>query len=361
MGFWCGLVGLPNVGKSTLFNALTRSAQATVADYPFSTIAPTTAEVPVPDRRLEQVAEAAGSASVTPTRLGFVDIAGLVKGASTGEGLGNRFLAHIREVDAVLHVLRCFEDREGGGPDPESDWEIVQTELLVSDLERTERLLASLARRVRGGDKEAALDSELLALAQTLLREGKPARIAAARKGERRDWRRLGLLTAKPVLIAANADGLDPDASGIAVRRVEALAAREGVPWIEIASAVEAEVAAMDPEEAAAFLSELGISEPGLGRLVHAGYALLDLVTFFTAGAKEARALTLRRGSTALEAAGKVHSDFARGFIRAETVDWQTFASLGGEVAVRDAGLMRSEGRGYAVADGDVIRFRFNV
>ncbi len=365
MGFTCGLVGLPNVGKSTLFNSLTKSAQAAVANYPFCTIDPNTAEVPVPDTRLDQVARAAGSPRIEPARLGFVDIAGLVRGASKGEGLGNRFLGHVREVDSIVHVIRCFENPDvahiHGTPDPASDWETVNTELLLADLERGERLLATLGRRLRGGDREAARDARLLEQALFLLREGRPARLATIGNSDRTAWHRLGLLTAKPVLIVANTEGLGDGHISESLRELAELAARENARWIEVSAALEAEVAELEPEDAKAFMSEFGISEPSLNLLVREGYALLNLITFFTAGSKEARAWTLPQGSSALDAARKIHTDFARGFIRAETVNWRTFSSLGGESAVREAGLMRSEGRDYLVSDGDVIRVRFNV
>ena len=365
MGFTCGLVGLPNVGKSTLFNALTRSAQAAVANYPFCTIDPNSAEVPVPDARIVPVAEAARSPRIEHARLGFVDIAGLVRGASQGEGLGNRFLAHVREVDAIAHILRCFEDRDvahvQGGLDPVSDWETVTTELLLADLERAERLLTSLARRLRGGEAEANRDARLLEQALSLLRDGEPARRTSVAEADRPAWRKLGLLTAKPVLIVANTDGLDQDRDKKFLATVAALATREDARWIAISAAIEAEIVELGSEESVAFLTELGIAEPGLENLVRQGYALLNLITFFTANETEARAWTLARGSTALDAAARVHTDFARGFIRAETVDWAEFISLGGEAAVRGAGRMRSEGRSYIVADGDVIRFRFSV
>ena len=365
MGFTCGLVGLPNVGKSTLFNALTKSAQAAVANYPFCTIDPNSAEVPVPDSRIVPVAGAARSPRVEPARLGFVDIAGLVRGASQGEGLGNRFLAHVREVDALAHVLRCFDDGDvahvQGGPDPVSDWETVTTELLLADLERAQRLLTSLARRLRGGETDASRDARLLERAVGRLRDGEPARRVAIAEADLPAWRKLGLLTAKPELIVANSDGLNQDRDKEFLADVAALAAREGARWIAISAAVEAEIVDLDPEESVAFLTDLGIAEAGLDHLLREGYALLNLITFFTANEKEARAWTLAQGSTALDAAARVHTDFARGFIRAETVNWAEFVSLGGESAVREAGRMRSEGRSYIVADGDVIRFRFNV
>ena len=365
MGFTCGLIGLPNVGKSTLFNALTRGAQATVANYPFCTIDPNSAEVPVPDSRIAHVAKVARSPRVEPARLGFVDIAGLVRGASQGEGLGNRFLAHVREVDAIAHVLRCFDDRDvahvQGGPDPVSDWETVATELMLADLERAERLLTSLARRLRGGETDAIRDARLLEKALLLLREGEPARRANIAEADRPAWHRLGLLTAKPALIVANTDGLNRDRDEEFVADVAVLATREDARWVPIPAALEAEIVELGAEESVAFLADLGIAEPGLDHLVREGYALLNLVTFFTANETEARAWTLPRGATALDAAARVHTDFARGFIRAETVDWAEFVSRGGEAAVREAGTMRSEGRNYIVADGDVIRFRFNV
>ena len=365
MGFTCGLIGLPNVGKSTLFNALTRSAQATVANYPFCTIDPNSAEVPVPDSRIAHVARAAGSPRVAPARLGFVDIAGLVRGSSRGEGLGNRFLAYVREVDAIAHVLRCFDDRDvahvQGGPDPVSDWETVATELMLADLDRAERLLTSLARRLRGGETDANRDARLLEQAVRLLRDGEPARHAAIAEADGPAWHKLGLLTAKPILIVANTDGLNRDRDEEFLAAVAALATREDARWVPISAALEAEIVEMDPAESAAFLTDLGIAEPGLDHLVHEGYSLLNLITFFTANEREARAWTLAQGATALDAAARIHTDFAHGFIRAETVNWEEFISRGGEAAVREAGRMRSEGRNYIVADGDVIRFRFNV
>ena len=361
MGFTCGLVGLPNAGKSTLFNALTRSRQAVVAGYAFSTIEPNNAEVPVVDPRLDRVAGVAGAGRVIPARLGFTDIAGLVRGASTGEGLGNRFLGHIREVDAIAHVLRCFPDpeRAGAAATPEADWETVTTELLLADLERAERMQASLARRLRGGDADAARDTRLLDQALALLGSGRPARAATIAASDRPAWRRLAFLSARPALLVAGYDGLDPDRD--ALQAVAALAAREGLRHVEVAAAVEAEIDSLPAEDAVEFLRELEIPETGLELLVREGYALLDLVTFFTANEREARAWTVPRGTPAVAAAGRIHTDFARGFIRAETVHWEEFVRLGGETAVREAGRMRAEGRSHVVEDGEVIRFRFHV
>jgi len=361
MGFACGLVGLPNAGKSTLFNALTRSAQAAVADFPFCTIDPNEATAPVPDARLDALAATAASARTVPARLEFVDIAGLVEGASDGEGLGNRFLAHVREVDAIAHVLRCFAlPGRGDAVEPEADWETVTTELLLADLERTEKMLGGLARKVRAGDDEALRDARLLEQALAALRDGRPAGQVDVDEPDRTAWRRLGLLTAKPTLIVANVDGLATDRDASQLAAVEALARRERLGLVRIPAAVEAELVEMGPEEASSFLAELEISQTGLDRFIEAGYRLLDRITFFTAGPKETRAWPLPRGATARQAAARIHTDFARGFIRAETVDWQTFVDHGGEGPVRSKGLMRSEGRSYVVQDGDVIRFRFS-
>lgn len=365
MGFECGFVGLPNVGKSTLFNAVTRTAQAAVANYPFCTIEPNSAAVPVPDPRLDQLAQVAHSERVVPTQLGFADIAGLVRGASRGEGLGNRFLAHIREVDAVAHVLRCFQDPDvahvDGQADPMADAETVNTELLLADLERVEKRLSSLERKVRGNDKEAIAEVELLQAAKAQLDAGQPARLADIGEDQRAAFQTLGLLTAKPTLYVANIGEADLPDGNAASRKAAELAESEGAGFAMVAAAIESELAQLADDERQAFLEDLGLSEPGLNRLVRIGYDLLHLVTFFTAGPKEARAWTVTQGATAVEAAARIHTDFARGFIRAETIHWQEFVDLGGETAAREAGRVRAEGRTYVVQDGDVMHFRFNV
>jgi hypothetical protein len=368
MGFKCGIVGLPNVGKSTLFNALTQTAAAAAANYPFSTIAPNVGEVAVPDPRLAVVARLARSAAIVPTRLTFIDIAGLVKGASRGEGLGNQFLAHIREVDAIAHVVRCFHDagvtHVTGTVDPIADIETVETELLLADLESLERRVEPLEKRIRGGNgdvKEAKETLDLIERVLALVRAGVPARRLARRPEDERAFRMLGLLTAKPVLYVCNVDEACAAAGNAQARRVEARAAAEGAAAIVISAKIEAEIAGLPPDERGEYLAAIGLAEPGLDRLIRAGYALLDLVTFFTAGPKQASAWTVRRGTKAPQAAGVIHSDFERGFIRAETISFEDFVACGGEAGAREAGRMRLEGRDYVVADGDVIHFRFAV
>jgi len=366
MGFRCGIVGLPNVGKSTLFNALTNTAQAEAANYPFCTIEPNVGQVPVPDPRLERIAAIAKSARTTATLLTFVDIAGLVRGASGGEGLGNQFLANIREVDAVLHVLRCFEDPDvthvHGGIDPVGDAETVETELLLADLESLEKRIETATKRARGGDKEARAQLELMQRVAALLREGEPARKAEIARDEEPAFRQLQLLTAKPVLYVCN---VNEDNAATGNRHSEAvaeMAARTGAATVAISARIEAEVAQLDDlTEKADFLAALGLEETGLAQVIRAGYGLLDLITFFTAGPKEARAWTVRRGARAPQAAGVIHTDFERGFIRAETIAYDDFVACNGEQGAREAGRMRAEGRDYVVQDGDVILFRFNV
>ncbi len=366
MGFKCGIVGLPNVGKSTLFNALTKTAAAQAANYPFCTIEPNVGEVAVPDPRLERIAAIASSRDVVPTRISFVDIAGLVRGASKGEGLGNQFLANIREVDAIVHVLRCFEDADithvEGSVDPLRDAEIIETELMLADLESLERRLPLLEKKAATGDKEAKAEVAVMHKAVEQLREGRPARMAAIGEEEMPRFRRLQLLTAKPVLYVCNVDE-DTLAEGgnELVRQVEDKAAREGAGTVMIAAALEEQLAQLSDEEQREYLESLGLEEPGLNRLIRAGYGLLDLITFFTAGPKEARAWTVRRGATAPEAAGVIHSDFQKGFIRAEVISHDDYVSLGGEAAAREAGKLRLEGKDYVVQDGDVMHFRFNV
>ncbi|HML08053.1 MAG TPA: redox-regulated ATPase YchF [Xanthobacteraceae bacterium] len=366
MGFKCGIVGLPNVGKSTLFNALTETAAAQAANYPFSTIEPNVGEVAVPDRRLETLAALARSAAIVPTRLSFVDIAGLVRGASKGEGLGNQFLANIREVDAVAHVVRCFEDSEvthvEGRIDPIADIETVETELMLADLESLERRIDGLERKARGTDREAKEAKETLALvnrALVLLREGKPARLAERKPEEERAFHMLGLLTSLPVLFVCNVDEASAASGNAFSRKVEARAEAEGAAAIVISAKIEAEIAVLAATERESFLGAIGLKEAGLDRLIHAGYALLDLVTFFTAGPKETHAWTVTRGTKAPQAAGVIHTDFERGFIRAETVAYADYVAYGGEIGARDAGKMRLEGKDYVVQDGDVMHFRF--
>jgi ribosome-binding ATPase len=365
MGFKCGIVGLPNVGKSTLFNALTETAAAQAANYPFCTIEPNVGEVPVPDPRLEALARLAKSAAVIPTRLTFVDIAGLVRGASRGEGLGNQFLASIREVDAIAHVVRCFEDHDVAHIEekihPLADIETIETELMLADLDSLERRVEPLEKRVRGGDKEAKETLALVSRALSVLREGKPARAIARSAEEEKLFRTLGLLTAKPVLYVANVEEASAAIGNTFSRIVEERARQEGAGVVTISAKIEAEIAHLPTHERAEFLEHLGLAEPGLNRLIRAGYALLDLVTFFTAGPKEARAWTVHKGARAPEAAGEIHTDFERGFIRAETIAYDDFVKCGGEAGAKDAGKMRSEGKDYVVQDGDVLLFRFNV
>ncbi|KAA5805025.1 redox-regulated ATPase YchF [Alkalicaulis satelles] len=365
MGFKCGIVGLPNVGKSTLFNALTQTAAAQAANYPFCTIEPNVGEVAVPEPRLVKLAQIAGSANVIPARMSFVDIAGLVKGASQGEGLGNQFLANIREVDAVVYVLRCFEDDDvthvAGKVDPMADFETVETELMLADLDSLEKRRANLEKKAKTGDKEAKESLVLIDLALAELREGRPARKAEVPADQMRPWRMLQLLTSKPVLFVANVDEDSAAAGNAHSRAVEARAAQEGAACVVISARIESELAMLDADERGEYLAELGLEEPGLNRLIHAGYQLLDLRTYFTAGPKEARAWTIRSGWTAPRAAGVIHGDFERGFIRAETIAFDDYVAHGGESGAREAGKLRQEGKDYVVQDGDVLLFKFNV
>jgi hypothetical protein len=366
MGFKCGIVGLPNVGKSTLFNALTETAAAQAANYPFCTIEPNVGEVAVPDRRLETLAALAKSAIIVPTRLIFVDIAGLVRGASKGEGLGNQFLANIREVDAIAHVVRCFEDPDvthvEGRLDPVADIETVETELMLADLDSLERRVDGLERKARGTDKDAKEAKEALALvnrALTLLQAGKPARLTERKPEEERAFHMLGLITSLPVLYVCNVDEASASSGNEYARKVESRAKAEGAAAIVISAKIEAEIAVLARDEREEYLGAVGLQEPGLDRLIRAGYALLNLVTFFTAGPKEARAWTVTRGAKAPQAAGVIHSDFEHGFIRAETISYGDYVTCGGEAGTRDAGKMRLEGKDYVVLDGDVMHFRF--
>ncbi len=362
MGFKCGIVGLPNVGKSTLFNALTQTAAAEAANYPFCTIEPNVGDVGVPDPRLDKLAEIGKSARTIPTRLTFVDIAGLVRGASKGEGLGNQFLGHIREVDAVAYVLRCFEDDDvthvEGRIAPVSDAETVETELMLADLESLEKRRLPLEKKAKSGEKEAKTQLVLIDKALELLREGKPARMASISIEERGAFNSLQLLTAKPVLYVCNVEEVSAATGNAYSAEVAERAKAEGAGCVVISAKIEAELAGLAFDEREAYLAELGLAEPGLNKLIREGYKLLDLVTYFTVGPKEARAWTVTRGTRAPQAAGVIHTDFEKGFIRAETISYDDFAGLGGEVAAKEAGKMRLEGKEYVVADGDVMHFR---
>jgi hypothetical protein len=358
-----GIVGLPNVGKSTLFNALTQTAAAEAANYPFCTIEPNVGEVPVPDPRLEALCDIAGSAKIIATRLTFVDIAGLVRGASKGEGLGNQFLANIREVDAIAHVLRCFEDGDvvhvEGRIDPLSDADTIETELMLADLESLERRKANVEKKAKSGDKDSKAQLAIIEKALTPLLAGKPARKAIISAEELPAFRSLQLLTAKPVLYVCNVDEASAATGNALSRQVEERARAEGQGVVVISAKIEAEVAGLPPADRAEYLASLGLEEPGLNRLIREGYRLLDLITFFTVGPKEAHAWTVRRGAKAPEAAGVIHTDFEKGFIRAETIAYDDYVRLKGEAGAREAGRMRLEGKEYLVADGDVMHFRF--
>ncbi|MCB1501320.1 MAG: redox-regulated ATPase YchF [Bauldia sp.] len=365
MGFTCGIVGLPNVGKSTLFNALTRTAAAQAANYPFCTIEPNTGEVAVPDPRLAELAAIVKPQQIVPTRISFVDIAGLVRGASKGEGLGNQFLANIREVDAIVHVLRCFEGGDvthvEGRVDPVSDAETVNTELMLADLSSLERRVTQLRKRAQGGDKEAKAEVALMDAALAALNAGKPARVADIPAGEEKAFAALNLLTAKPVLYVANVEETSAATGNSLSAKVEEMAAAEGAGCVVISAAIEAEIAQLPDEEQRDFLDSLGLEEPGLDRLIRAGYALLGLITYFTAGVKEVRAWTIPDGARAPQAAGVIHTDFEKGFIRAQTIAYDDFTGLGGEQPAKEAGKARDEGKDYVVKDGDVLHFKFNV
>jgi GTP-binding protein YchF len=365
MGFKCGIVGLPNIGKSTLFNAMTQTVSAESANYMFSTVQPNIGDVAVPDARLDKLAAIAKSAKIVPTRITFVDIAGLVRGASKGEGLGNQFLANIRESDAIVHVLRCFEDDDvthvEARIDPVSDAETVDTELMLSDLESLERRIIPIEKRAKTGEKDALLPYQLMTKALNLLREGRPARHAELTPEEREPYRQLGLLTQKPVLYVSNVDEASVANGNDQTRRVAAMATEQGAGAIAISARIEEELTQLPPQDRADYLQSLGLAEPGLNRLIRAGYDLLGLITFFTAGPKEARAWTVAKGAKAPRAASVIHSDFEKGFIRAETIAYDDYVAFNGEAGARDAGKFRLEGKEYVVRDGDVMHFRFNV
>lgn len=365
MGFKCGIVGLPNVGKSTLFNALTKTAAAQAANYPFCTIEPNTGDVAVPDPRLAKLAAAGKSANIIATRLTFVDIAGLVRGASKGEGLGNQFLANIREVDAIAHVLRCFEDEDithvDGRIDPVADAETVETELMLADLESLEKRVVNLRKRATGNDKEAKQLLPLVEATIALLTDGKPARMLDVDQDDEKAFKGLQLLTSKPVLYVCNVMEDDADKGNAFSDAVAKMAQREGAQSVVISANIEAEIAQLDAEEAAEYLESMGLEEPGLDRLIRAGYQLLDLITFFTVGPKETRAWTITRGTKAPQAAGVIHTDFERGFIRAQTIAYDDYVGLGGESPAKEAGKARDEGKEYVAHDGDVMLFKFNT
>ncbi len=364
MGFKMGIVGLPNVGKSTLFNALTRTAAAQAANFPFCTIEPNVGEVAVPDDRLDKLAAIAGSKQIIPTRMTFVDIAGLVRGASKGEGLGNQFLANIRECDAIAHVLRCFEDGDithvEGRIDPVADAETIETELMLADLESIERRLAGLARKIKGGDKEAVDQDRLLRQALTLLEAGKPARHLKVADDDQRAWRLLQLLTSKPVLYVCNVEESSAASGNGQSARVAEMAALQGAASVVISARIEEEISQLPADEAAMFLEEMGLHEAGLDRLIKAGYTLLGLQTYFTVGPKEARAWTINAGTLAPQAAGVIHGDFEKGFIRAETIAYDDYIAGRGEAGAKEAGKFRVEGKTYEVKDGDVLHFLFS-
>jgi hypothetical protein len=363
MGFKCGIVGLPNVGKSTLFNALTQTAAAQAANYPFCTIEPNVGEIAVPDPRLEKLSALAKSEQIIPTRITFVDIAGLVKGASKGEGLGNKFLATIREVDAIVHVVRCFEDSDithvEGKIDPIADIETIETELMLADLESLEKRADNLEKKAKGNDKEAKDTLDVVKRSLVLLQEGKPARFVERKPEEEKLFHSLGLLTSAPVLYACNVEEASAAGGNDFSRKVEARAKEEGAVAVVISAKIESEIATLPPEERADYLDAVGLKETGLDRLVRAGYALLHLVTYFTVGPKETRAWTITVGTKAPQAAGVIHTDFEKGFIRAETISDNDYVATGGEAGAREAGKMRLEGKDYIVQDGDIMHFRF--
>jgi GTP-binding protein YchF len=365
MALKVAIVGLPNVGKSTLFNALTQTAAAQAANYPFCTIEPNVGDVAVPEPRLDKLAAIAGSKEIIPARINFVDVAGLVRGASKGEGLGNQFLANIRDCDAVAFVARCFEDDDithvEGRVDPLADLDVIETELMLADLESLEKRVVNLEKRAKTGDKEAATTLRLVKLALDELNAGRPARVAKAPPEDQKAWRMLQLLTSKPALYVANVDEVSAATGNALSGKVEERAAVDGAKTVIISAKIESEIAMLDEAERGEFLETLGLDEPGLNRLIHDAYKLLGLQTYFTVGPKEARAWTISIGATAPQAAGEIHTDFEKGFIRAETIAYDDYVRLNGEAGARDAGKLRSEGKDYVVKDGDVMHFRFNV
>jgi len=365
MGFKMGIVGMPNVGKSTLFNALTKTAAAQAANFPFCTIEPNVGEVAVPDKRLDKLVEIASSKSVIPARMTFVDIAGLVKGASKGEGLGNQFLANIRECDAIAHVLRCFEDDDvthvDGRVDPVADADTIETELMLADMESIEKRLQGLARKTRGGDKEAVQQERLLKEAHEMLESGKPARMVEVDDDDKRAWGLLQLLTTKPILYVCNVEEDNAGEGNALSAKVAEMAEAQGAGTVVISAAIEEEISQLEAEEAEMFLGEMGLEEAGLDRLIREGYSLLKLQTYFTVGPKEARAWTIKEGYLAPQAAGVIHGDFERGFIRAETIAYDDYVEFNGEGGSKEAGKMRVEGKTYLVKDGDVMHFLFNA